>query len=189
MNQPVQHAKTNGKSSTQPLKGDYFGQQWYTMMNQTTYPGWGHMLEKGATTMWEQWNAYYSQIHSCFTSPGSWFYQGLAGIRPDEAAPGFKKIIIKPAMVGDVTWVKCHHDSVYGKIVSNWKREGDKLTMEVTIPANTTATVFVPAKDEASVTESGKSTRKADGVKFLRMENGAAVYEVGSGSYEFHSEK
>ena len=159
----------------------------YTMMNQTTYPGWGHMLEKGATTMWEQWNAYYSQIHSCFTSPGSWFYQGLAGIRPDEAVPGFKEIIIKPAIVGDVTWVKCHHDSAYGRIVSDWNREGDKLTMDVTIPANTTATVYVPAKDAAKVAESGKPAAKAEGVKFLRMEASAAVYAVRSGTYRFQS--
>ena len=79
----------------------------YTIFNQKTYPGWGYMLSQGATTFWEQWNGYWSQIHSCFTSPGGWFYQGLAGIRPDADAPGFKKIIIKPAVVGDLTWVKC----------------------------------------------------------------------------------
>ena len=99
----------------------------YTIMNQTTYPGWGYMLSQGATTLWEQWNGYSSQIHSCFTCPSGWFYQGLAGIRPDPAAPGFKKIIIKPAIVGDLTWVKCHHDSPYGRIVSNWQREGRQL--------------------------------------------------------------
>jgi alpha-L-rhamnosidase len=159
----------------------------FTMFNQTTHPGWGYMLEQGATTLWEQWNGYYSHIHSCFTSPDNWFYQGLAGIRPDPAGPGFKKNIIKPNMVGDLTWVKCHHDSPYGRIVSHWKREGDKLTMDVTIPANTTATVHVPAKDEAGVTESGKPAAKSDGVKFLRSENGAAVYEVASGTYTFQS--
>jgi alpha-L-rhamnosidase len=116
----------------------------FTIVNQTTYPGWGYMLEKGATTWWEQWNGYYSHIHSCFTSLDGWFYQGLAGIRPDPAAPGFQKIIIKPAIVGDLTWVKAHHDSPYGRIVSNWKREGRQLIMDITIPANSTATVFVP---------------------------------------------
>jgi alpha-L-rhamnosidase len=159
----------------------------YTIFSQKTYPGWGYMLDQGATTMWEQWNGFYSHIHSCFASPGSWFYQGLAGIRPDPAAPGFKKIIIKPAVVGDITWVKCHHDSIHGRIVSNWKREGDKLTMEVTIPPNTTATVHVPAKAETGVTESGKPAAKAMGVKFLRMENNAAVYAVDSGTYRFGS--
>ena len=161
----------------------------YTIMNQTTYPGWGYMVSEGATTLWEQWNGFYSQIHSCFTSPSGWFYQGLAGIRPGPAAPGFKDILIKPAIVGDLTWVKSHHDSPYGRIVSNWKREGDKLTMEVTIPVNTTATIYVPAKNAAAVTESGKAIDKAGGVKYLRMENRAAVYEVGSGSYRFESKR
>jgi len=153
------------------------------------YPGWGYMVEQGATTLWEQWNGYWSQIHSCFASADNWLYQGLAGIRPDPSAPGFKQIIIKPAVVGDLTWVKGHHDSPYGRIVSNWKREGDKLTMEVTIPANSTATVYVPAKDAAGVIESNKQAAKAHGVKFLRMENNAAVYAVGSGSYRFCSQK
>jgi alpha-L-rhamnosidase len=72
--------------------------------------------------------------------------------------------------------------------VSNWKREGEKLTMDVTVPPNATATVFVPAKDAASVTESGKPAGEAEGVKFLRMENNAAVYAVGSGNYQFQSQ-
>ena len=118
----------------------------YTIFNQKTYPGWGYMLEQGATTLWEQWNGHASQIHSCFASPGSWFYQGLAGIRPDESGPGFKKILIKPAVVGDLTWVKCGYDSIHGRIVSNWKRDGGKLTMDVTIPINTTATVSCPGQ-------------------------------------------
>jgi alpha-L-rhamnosidase len=167
----------------------------FTMFNQTTHPGWGYMLEQGATTLWEQWNGHWSHIHSCFTSPDNWFYQGLGGLMPDPAAPGFKQVIIKPEPAGDVTWVKCHHDSPYGRIVSNWTREGDKLTMDVTIPANTTATIFVPAKDAAGVTESGvkigearaPALSKVEGVKFLRMEANAAVYEVGSGIYRFQS--
>jgi len=159
----------------------------FTMATQQDFPGWGYMLAQGATTMWEQWDGYWSQIHSCYTSPGGWMYQGLAGIRPDETGPGFKKIMIKPGVVGDLTWVKCGYDSIHGKIVSNWKREGDKLTMEVTIPANTTATVFVPAKDAAEVSESGKPAAKAEGVKFLRMEKAAAVYDVLSGTYRFQS--
>jgi len=159
----------------------------FTMANQKTYPSWGYTLSQGATTFGEQWDGYWSQIHACFLNPGGWFYQGLAGILPDESGPGFKKIIIKPAIVGDLTWVKCGYDSVHGRIVSNWNREGNKLAMEVTIPVNTTATVYVPTKDAAGVTESGKSAARAEGVKFLRLEDGAAIYEVGSGTYRFQS--
>jgi alpha-L-rhamnosidase len=161
----------------------------FTIANQPDYPGWGYLLAQGATTFGEQWDGYWSQIHACFLSPGGWFYQGPAGILPDPSGPAFKKILIKPAIVGDLTWVKSHHDSAHGRIVSNWKSEGAKLTMQVTIPVNTTATVYVPAKDADSVSESGKPITQADGVKFLRMENAAAVVEVGSGSYQFQSAK
>ncbi len=159
----------------------------YTIMNQKTYPGWGYMLEQGATTLWEAWNGYWSVIHSCYTSPGSWFHQGIAGINADESAPGFKKVIIKPSIVGDLTWAKASYDSPNGRIVSNWQREGTKLSMEVSIPANTTATVYVPTKDTAGITESGKLIGKTKGVKFLRMENNTTVYEIGSGNYNFQS--
>ena len=166
----------------------------YTIAMQTTRPSWGYMIGKGATTIWERWD--------CDTQGGgmnsealsilsgnldAWFYQTLAGINYDPLVPGFKHIIIKPQPLGDLTWVKAHHDSLYGRIVSNWQREGDKLTMEVTLPANTTATVFVPAKDQAGVTENGKLAAVAEGVKFLRMEGSAAVYAVGSGTYRFQS--
>jgi alpha-L-rhamnosidase len=120
-------------------------------------------------------------------TPGSWFYEGLAGILPDATQPGFKHFTLRPGIVQSVDWVKCSYQSPYGKIVSNWKRDGDKLTMEVTIPANTTATIFVPTQDAAGITESGKPAAKAVGVIFLRSENGAAVYAVSSGTYQFQS--
>lgn len=161
----------------------------YTMFTQTTFPGWGYFLEKGATTCWEQWNGHASHIHSCFTMANNWLYQGPGGILPDPTAPGFKKTIIKPISVGDLTWVNCHHDSPYGRIVSNWRKENSSLVMDVTLPANTRATVHVPASAAEKVTESGVQASKADDVKFLRMENGCAVYEVGSGTYKFTSSK
>ena len=123
----------------------------FDVVSQTTYPGWGYMLGQGATTWWEQWNGGFSHIHSCFTSLDGWFYQGLAGIRPDPAAPGFKKILIKPAVVGDVTWVKAHFDSPYGRILSHWRRDGRNLIMDVSIPANTTATICVPGEPPRQV--------------------------------------
>jgi alpha-L-rhamnosidase len=159
----------------------------YTIANQKTYPGWGYMAEQGATTLWEQWNGFWSRIHSCFVSLDGWFYEGLAGIRPEATAPGFKKIVIKPQVVGDLTWVSAHYDSPYGRIVSNWSREGSRLTMEVTIPVNTTATVHIPTKNAAGLTESGQPADKVEGVKFLHTQDNAAVYAVGSGTYLFQS--
>jgi len=157
----------------------------FAMNNQSDKPGYGYQLRLGKTSLTEGWNGGSSQNHFMSGQIMEWFYHDLAGIQ--SAQPGFKAITIKPAIVGDLTWVKSHHDSPYGRIVSNWKRDGNKLSMDVTIPGNTTATVFVPAKDATVVTESGKPVDQAAGVKFLRMENNAAVYAVGSGTYRFQS--
>ena len=158
------------------------------IMGQTTYPGWGYLIkELGLKTWPETWSGWGSHVILVTATPGSWFYEGLAGILPDATQPGFKHFTLRPGIVQSVDWVKCSYQSPYGKIVSNWKRDGDKLTMEVTIPANTTATIFVPTQDAAGITESGKPAAKAVGVIFLRSENGAAVYAVSSGTYQFQS--
>ncbi|MEI7902571.1 MAG: glycoside hydrolase family 78 protein [bacterium] len=161
----------------------------FAMINQTDKPGYGFQLNYGATSLPEDWDYQpsNSQNHFMLGHINEWFYHDLAGIQCDPAAVGFKKIIIKPVPVGDLTWVKAHYDSLYGRIVSNWKLETGNLKLDVTIPINTTATVYVPAKDADGVTESGKPAAKAAGIKFLRMENRAAVYEVGSGTYRFQS--
>ena len=161
------------------------GELLYKIITQQDHPGWNTLIADGV--MKETWKGGLVQMPSLGGAIGQWFYKIAGGIRPDPAAPGFKKIIIRPTMVGDVTWVKCEYDSNYGWIASNWTREGNKVSMDVTIPPNTTATVFVPAKDAADVTESGKPANTAEGVRFLRMEKGAAVYEVVSGTYNFES--
>jgi alpha-L-rhamnosidase len=153
-----------------------------TFVNKKTYPGWGYMVENGATTCWEQWNGYYSQIHSCFPYIGGWFYRGLAGIRWDPETPGFKNVILRPEPVKSVDWVKCSYDSPYGKIVSNWKIDAGNFKWNLTVPVNTTATIYVPGKN---ITENGLPTAEAKGVKFLRMEKNKAVFKVESGSYKF----
>lgn len=154
------------------------------MVNQKTYPGWGYMVEKGATTCWEQWNGFYSQIHSCFPYIGGWFYRGLAGIQWDPENPGFKNIILRPALVKSVDWVKCNYESHYGNIISNWNIEANHFIWEVTIPANSTATVYLQGN---SITESGSPIEDAVGVTFIKNEEGHSVFKVESGSYSFRS--
>ena len=102
-------------------------------------------------------------------------------------APGFKKFVIKPAVVGDLTWVKAHHDSPYGRIASAWERSGKRLMLDVTIPPNTMATIHVPTRDPGRLREGGKSAMKVRGLKFLGTEQGAAIFEAGSGRYRFSS--
>ena len=160
------------------------------IVSQKSSPGWAAMLEQGATTLWEHWEGSdntYSHNHPMFGSVSQWFYQWLGGIQPAPNAIGFDQIIIRPQTTKGLDWVRSHYDSIRGRIVSNWKRDGNRLTMEVTIPANTTALIYVPAKDVTGVTESGKPIPEAKGVKFLRMERTTAVFEVGSGSYQFQS--
>ena len=159
----------------------------YAFASKKTYPSWGHMIEKGATATWEHWEGKNSRIHNCYNNIGSWFIEGLAGIRPDITKPGYQNAIIKPAFIKELSYVNGSHDSVYGTIESNWKRDGDSIVMAVQTPANSTATVYVPAKSAADVTVNGQKLSKADHVTFLKMEDGRAVIDIGSGKYEFNT--
>jgi alpha-L-rhamnosidase len=161
---------------------------------QTTYPGWGYMIEKGATTIWELWNgdtadpAMNSGNHVMQIGDlGVWFYEYLAGIRSDPEHPGFKHAVIHPYPVEGLTFVNASHRSLYGTVRSNWKSENGHFTLDVVVPANTTATIYVPAKNGNGVTESGQPAGKAKGVQAARNENGMAVYDVESGHYSFAS--
>jgi alpha-L-rhamnosidase len=166
----------------------------YAVATQTTRPSWGYMISKGATTIWEIWD---SDIQGGGMNGESqkilsgnleaWMYQTLAGINYDPDRPGFKHIVLRPRPVADLMFVKASHRSLYGTIVSDWKNEGGTFHWNVSIPPNTTATVYVPAKDETAVTEGGRKASEVHGVQFLRMEGNAAVYAVGSGSYSFAS--
>jgi alpha-L-rhamnosidase len=159
----------------------------FTYASQESYPGYGYLLAQGYQTWPERWEGDISQMHGCFNGIGGWFQRGLAGIRPVATKPGYKEILIRPSMVGDVSWVRAHHDSVYGRIVSCWKRENQIFTLELSIPSNTKATVYLPTVDAAAITESGKPAARQKGVRFVRLEAGAAIFQIGSGTYLFTS--
>jgi alpha-L-rhamnosidase len=162
---------------------------------QSTYPSWGYMANRGATTIWELWNGDYGD-------PGMnsgnhvmllgdliiWFYENLGGIKADPANPAFKHILMKPQVAGDLTFVKAAHQSIYGEIKSGWKLENNLFIWDITIPANTTATVYVPTRAKEEVLEGGKSASKGTGIKFVGWEENTAVFEIQSGSYSFTSE-
>jgi len=167
----------------------------YRLFEQTSYPSWGYFLKMGATSMWERWDAktekgYHpdgmnSFNHANLGTCTEWFYRNVLGI--DAAEPGFGKLLLKPEPGGNLTWARGYYDSPHGRIGSDWKIENGRFIWNVRIPANVTATVHVPAKDVAGVTESGTLADKAEGVKFLRMESNAAVFAVGSGTYRFQT--
>lgn len=155
----------------------------YRILNQRTMPSYGYWVDQGATTLWEDWDGHESLNHVMFGDVSAWFYKYLAGI--NASSPGFTQIVIKPHVVGDLTWAKGSYDSAQGRIVSNWKKTGGALQMDVTIPANSTATVYVPAKSGAKLTESGQPLAKASGVKFVRQDGDYSVLRVGAGTYRF----
>ena len=162
----------------------------FTMANKDTYPGWGDMLRHGATSIYESWDMDNSLCHSSYLYIGTWFIEGLAGIKSDLENPGFQHFILKPGIVDDpsLTWVKAHHDSIYGHIVSDWSLDDKRnLTWNVTIPPNTTATVFLPAADEKTATEGGQALAEAKGVTPIGAQPGHVILELQPGSYEFQS--
>jgi alpha-L-rhamnosidase len=156
----------------------------YAIATQKDLPSWGYWIEeKGATTLYESWRDVDSRNHIMFGNIGAWVYKALAGIREDGV--GFGRVIIRPEVVGDLTSASGSYDSIRGRIVSAWRLEGGMIHLNVTVPANMTATVYVPTGDSGEVTESGEPVLLAEGVRHMRDEKGAAVYEVGSGVYRF----
>lgn len=158
------------------------------------YPSWGYMAEKGATTIWELWNgdtanpAMNSHNHVMLLGDLLvWYYENLAGICTDPQQPGFKHIIMRPALVNGLTYVDASYQSMHGLIRSKWTNKGKQFTWNITIPGNTTATVYIPARTEKEVRENGKRIAGVKGIRFLRLEEGRAVLEIGSGDYTFTS--
>ena len=137
--------------ATQHQKADFI----YGMLKKRTYPGYLYMIDNGATLTWEEWDGERSQLHNCYNAIGSWFIQALAGIIPDEEAPGYRHFFVRPQLVNGIDWVKASKDTPYGKLMIEWKREDNKLTLDVNVPVGTTATVFLPDKKEPILLTSG----------------------------------
>jgi alpha-L-rhamnosidase len=164
----------------------------YTIATNRDYPSWGYMIENGATTIWELWNgntaAPSMNSHNHVMLLGDlvvWFYEYLAGIQNAPGSVGFKKIVMKPHPVAGLDFVTASFRSVRGEIKSVWKKQGGKFVWNITIPANTSATVYIPAAGKENVSESGRSVASAKGVKFIKKEGDNIVFEIQSGSYRF----
>ena len=168
----------------------------YRLMEQTTYPSWLYPVVHGSTSIWERWNGWTEEhglfdpgmnsfAHYAYGSAGAWLYAVAAGIDTD--GPGFKRLAIRPRVGGRLTHAKATFHSIHGLVASGWRLKGNILHLDVTIPANTAATVYVPAASPDAVTEGRRPAAKAEGVTLLGMDKGAAVYEVGAGTYAFTS--
>jgi alpha-L-rhamnosidase len=167
----------------------------YTLATQSTYPSWGYMVEQGATTIWELWNGDKGDpgmnSHNHVMLLGDliiWFYENLAGIKTDPGKPAFSHLIMRPEVFEDLRFIESTYQSINGPVKSAWKTENKKFNWQISIPVNTTATVYIPAENEKQVKESNQPAATAEGVKFLHLENDRAVYEIKSGTYAFSSE-
>jgi alpha-L-rhamnosidase len=159
----------------------------FKMNARNDVPGYGFQLKKGATALTESWAALetVSNNHLMLGHLMEWFYIGLGGIDQEESSVGYKEIIIKPELVGNITFTKASYLSPYGEIKCNWDKRSDMVSVNIEIPVNTTAKVFIPVKPKSKVTESGTEVSKAKGVKVLLEKDGWMLCQVGSGSYSF----
>ena len=173
----------------------------YRQLQNDQYPSWLYPIDQGATSIWERLNGYTTENgfggnnsmnsfnHYSFGAVGHWMMAYSLGISRDENAPGFKHFILRPEPdpTGEMTWAQGYYDSMYGRITSDWKIDKGVLTYRATVPANTTATLYLPASQESGVRESGKEIADSGGIRLVKFEHGKAVYELSSGDYTFTS--
>ncbi|WP_205942697.1 alpha-L-rhamnosidase [Pedobacter psychroterrae] len=168
----------------------------YQLLLSTEYPSWGFEVINGANTIWERWDSYIkdkgftnnagmnSFNHYAFGAVNEWMFGNMAGIKLDET--GYRTFSIRPEIAPDrINYVKAAYHSINGKVVSSWKKNGKQLTMEVTIPVNTKADIYIPSNAEGETMEGGKSIKNNPDLKIKNRVGGYQVISVGSGTYAF----
>ena len=155
----------------------------FNIVNSQTYPGWGFMIGRGATTIWETWKEsdnVYSNCHPMFGSVSEWFYSRLGGIRPDPEYPGFRKFIISPALPAGLLWVKCSYLSPNGMIISDWQRTSAGARFEISVPENSDAVFVVPdrSKQFADILNTGNNITERKNLSELNFS-----INLGAGNY------
>ncbi|PWG06726.1 hypothetical protein DIS07_02495 [Polaribacter aquimarinus] len=163
----------------------------YELLKDKRHPSYGYFIEQGKTVWPERWSAIgNSQIHTCYTGIGGYFIKGFAGIRPDPLKLGMQHFIVKPSPVRDLTFANTSYQSMYGNIVVNWKKEKENATYYIEVPVNTSAKIYIPAKESKHVFEGEIIAEDVENIKYLGTEKSDAVgnyviYNVGSGVYNF----
>jgi alpha-L-rhamnosidase len=172
----------------------------YKLLLQDTYPSWLYPVKMGATTIWERWDGIRpdgtletptmnSYNHYAYGAIGDWMYRVVAGIDTKEEAPGYKQITIKPTIGGNLDNVAADYETNYGKVSSHWKLDGGYLLLDVEIPANTTATIYIPGNSSSTILEGGKTIATLPGIKVGEAADGYVAVNVGSGVYHFSTAK
>jgi len=182
------------------LTDNGYGEKAFRVATQRSYPGWGYMVEQGATTLWERWenltgDGMNSHNHIMLGSIDAWLYRVVAGLRC--AAPGWKKMIVRPPLFTGLTEASAEVMTVRGRAGVSWRREERSFELTVRVPVGTEAEVHCPLLKDAGVIkegefiiwEDGVATSQPAGILFLRRENEYGLFRVGSGYYVFHSER
>ncbi|WP_299059533.1 family 78 glycoside hydrolase catalytic domain [uncultured Polaribacter sp.] len=163
----------------------------YELLRDKHHPSYGYFLEQGKTVWPERWSAIgNSQIHTCYTGIGGYFIKGFGGIRPNPESLGMQNMIIKPALVGDLSFANTAYQSMYGNVVVNWKKEDKGATFHIEIPVNTTAKLYLLANHKNAIQENDVLAEKSEGIAFIGTEKNKAVgnyiiFDVTSGVYNF----
>ncbi len=171
----------------------------YRLLLNDSFPSWGYSIKQGATTIWERWDGWTAEKgfqdpgmnsfnHYSLGSVGEWLFATVAGIDVDPEAPGGRRLVIAPRPGGGLEWVDAEWPSIYGNVGSSWSLAKGTFRLRVRVPANTTATVFVP-KGKGAIREGARLASQAEGVRALpETSDGRAAFAVGAGEYEFVSE-
>jgi Alpha-L-rhamnosidase N-terminal domain./F5/8 type C domain./Bacterial alpha-L-rhamnosidase. len=173
----------------------------YDILLQREEPSWLFGVDQGATTVWEHWGEYSKENgfdsrrgsfnHYSFGVVAEWMYESMAGIMYDETNPGFKKFVLQPSPDQNIKSVDCEYNSAYGKIKSSWKYEDSKFIYNATVPANTSAKVYLPIESGKAITVNGKSTSAlslaVDGIEYVKTQNGKAEFNAASGTFKFET--
>lgn len=159
----------------------------FNAINKRTMPSYGYWLEQGATTSWEHWDKGGSGNHPMFGGGLAWLYRKLAGMNADPEFPGYRHIIFKPQPAGDISMAAYSNLTPYGNCSVKWEKNYGYFKMEVEVPVGCRATVYVPSESNRSVLESGIRPSRSPGVRFMKNEDGYAIYKVGSGHFSFES--
>ncbi|MBI4603528.1 MAG: glycoside hydrolase family 78 protein [Planctomycetes bacterium] len=168
----------------------------FRLLESTAFPSWGFSIQHGATTIWERWDGWTPEkgfqdagmnsfAHYSFGAVYQWICENVGGIRTE--GPGFKRLTIRPRPGGSLSWARTSYRSIRGEVATDWSQQGAVFRLSVTVPANVTAVVHVPAVDPKAVLEGGKPASEAEGVRLVEAGEGEAVFEVGSGPYELTS--
>ena len=197
VNNIVKNIKANNNALTagdigyryllQVLEDEGRSQVIFEMNNRTDVPGYGYQISKGATSLTESWQALptVSNNHLMLGHLMEWFYSGLCGIKQSKGSIAFKKIDIHPDPVGNITSAKASYESPYGLISSSWTNAKGLFKLNIDIPPNTTATIYLPAEASSSIKENGQLISANKDARYVEFQKGRAIFQVGSGHYQF----